>query len=179
MQTTCARRAAASSSSGTRRARSTAGASSAAWCGPGAFATARRSGCARTTSVRGRGSSMPALVLGPVLRYVDETEATVWVETDAPCTVAILGHEQRTFHVHGHHYALVHVDGLEPGSVNEYEVHLDGERHWPEEAPEGFPPSVIRTPSQEHPARIAFGSCRVAAPHEPPYALAKDDDDRG
>ncbi|MDQ5808047.1 MAG: alkaline phosphatase D family protein, partial [Actinomycetota bacterium] len=122
---------------------------------------------------------MPALVLGPVLRYVDETEATVWVETDAPCTVTILGHDQRTFHVSGHHYALVHVDGLEPGTVHEYEVHLDGERRWPDAAPEGFPPSAIRTPSPDVPARIAFGSCRVSVPHEPPYALSKDDDDRG
>jgi hypothetical protein len=122
---------------------------------------------------------VPALILGPVLRYVDETQATVWVETDAPCEVDVLGRTERTFHVSGHHYALVVVSGLEPGSATEYEVRLDGERVWPDAAPAGFPPSVIRTPSQETPARIAFGSCRVAAPHEPPYALSKDDDDRG
>ena len=122
---------------------------------------------------------MPALVLGPVLRFVDETEATVWVETDAPCVVEVLGHEQLTFHVAGHHYAIVHVTGLEAGSINPYEVRLDGERRWPDAAPDGFPPSVIRTPSPDVPARIAFGSCRVAAPHEPPYAAPKDDDDRG
>jgi hypothetical protein len=122
---------------------------------------------------------VPALILGPVLRYVDENEATVWVETDAPCEVAILGHTERTFHVSGHHYALVHVTGLGAGTANEYEVALDGERVWPDAAPEGFPPSVIRTPAPGHRARIAFGSCRVAAPHEPPYALSKDDDDCG
>ena len=122
---------------------------------------------------------MPALILGPVLRYVDENEATVWVETDAPCEVAILGHTERTFHVSGHHYALVHVTGLRAGTTTPYEVTLDGERVWPDGAPDGFPPSVIRTPSDDVPARIAFGSCRVAAPHEPPYALSKDDDDRG
>ena len=122
---------------------------------------------------------MPALVLGPVLRFVDETEATLWVETDAPCVVEVLGHEQRTFHVSGHHYALVHVEGLEAGTTNPYEVRLDGERCWPDLAPEGFPQSVIRTPSEEHPARIAFGSCRVSVPHEPPYALPKEDDSRG
>jgi hypothetical protein len=122
---------------------------------------------------------VPGLVLGPVLRYVDETQATVWVETDAACEVDVLGRTARTFHVSGHHYALVHVDGLEPGSTNQYEVRLDGQRRWPDAAPPGFPPSVIRTPSQEHPARIAFGSCRVAVPHEPPYALSKDADRRG
>jgi len=29
----------------------------------------------------------PALVVGPVLRYVGQTEATVWVEVDAACQV--------------------------------------------------------------------------------------------
>ena len=122
---------------------------------------------------------MPALVLGPVLRYVDENEATVWVETDAPAEVEILGNAARTFHVAGHHYALVHVDGLEPGTSTPYEVRLDGERRWPDEAPGGFPPSVIRTPSPDVPARLAFGSCRVTVPSEPPYALRKDQDPRG
>ena len=42
---------------------------------------------------------MPELVLGPLLRYVDETSATVWVETDQPCTVRVL--DSRVPHVHG------------------------------------------------------------------------------
>ena len=46
----------------------------------------------------------PLLVLGPLLRYVGETEATVWVETDRACQVEILGHQARTFEVSGHHY---------------------------------------------------------------------------
>jgi hypothetical protein len=121
---------------------------------------------------------VPALVLGPVLRYVDETDATVWVETDGPCVVEVLGHTARTFQVCGHHFALVHLSGLEPGSTTEYGVRLDGEQHWPEAASE-FPPSVIRTPHDHREARIVFGSCRVAVPHEPPYTLRKDDDDRG
>ena len=32
----------------------------------------------------------PLLVLGPLLRYVSETEATIWVETDRACQVEIL-----------------------------------------------------------------------------------------
>ena len=103
---------------------------------------------------------MADLVLGPVLRYVDETDATVWVETDGPCTVEILGCEARTFRVCGHHYALVLVGGLEPGSTTEYEVALDGERRWPE-AGSSFPPSVIRTPQDHRTATVVFGSCRV------------------
>ena len=36
-------------------------------------------------------SREPELLLGPMLRYVGETEATVWVETDRECQVEILG----------------------------------------------------------------------------------------
>jgi len=46
-------------------------------------------------------------MLGPMLRYVGETEATVWVETDRECLVEILGRQARTFEVAGHHYGLV------------------------------------------------------------------------
>ena len=121
---------------------------------------------------------MPQLVLGPVLRYVDETDATIWVETDGPCEVEVLGCRSRTFHVGGHHYALVHVRGLSAGTSTAYEVALDGERRWPEDG-SPFPPSVIRTPSEDEPARIVFGSCRVCVPHEHPYTERKDTDDRG
>src|SRR6476646_5252506 len=43
------------------------------------------------------GDGAPLLVLGPLLRYVSETEATVWVETDRACQAEILGHQARTF----------------------------------------------------------------------------------
>ena len=58
---------------------------------------------------------MAKLVLGPLLRYVGETEAVIWVETDEACEVEVLGHSEPTFCVAGHHYALVIVEGLEPG----------------------------------------------------------------
>jgi hypothetical protein len=48
---------------------------------------------------------MPDPVLGPVHRYVGETDATVWVVTSAPCEVTILGELERTFSVEEHHYA--------------------------------------------------------------------------
>ena len=126
---------------------------------------------------------MPALLLlGPCLRYVSQTEATVWVETDAPCrvevTVAEERHEARTFCVEGHHYGLVQIDGLTPATVNEYTVALDGEDRWPPPA-DRFPPCSIRTLPTAGPIRLAFGSCRVSVPHEPPYILRKDEDDRG
>jgi PhoD-like phosphatase len=120
---------------------------------------------------------MPSLVLGPLLRYVGETEAVLWVETDSPCEVEILGSRERTFCVCDHHYALVCCGELERGSWHEYEVKLDGERVWPQD--DGFPASTFHTYPKEEPLQIAFGSCRVAAPHEAPYSLAKDLDARG
>ncbi|MEA2161239.1 MAG: hypothetical protein QOD66_3619 [Solirubrobacteraceae bacterium] len=111
-----------------------------------------------------------------MLRYVGETEATVWVETDAACVVEVLGHSVHTFQIAGHHYAIVSVDGLAPGTAQPYEVALDGVRTWPE--PE-FPASQIRTLVRGRRAQIVFGSCRVSAPNHPPYSLAPDEDERG
>ena len=97
----------------------------------------------------------------------------MWVETDSPCEVEILGRTAPTFCVQGHHFALVVVDGLEPGSSQPYEVALDGARRWPPEEWE-FPPSVIRTFRDREQIELVFGSCRVAAPHEPPFTLPKE-----
>lgn len=122
---------------------------------------------------------MPGLILGPLLRHVATTSATVWVETDSACEVAVLGHTSRTFTIEGHHYALVIIEDLEPGTVTPYDVRLDGERCWPLPAT-SLPASVIRTRDDDDgPLRILFGSCRTAAPHEPPWTLELAHDDRG
>src|ERR671917_2631906 len=115
----------------------------------------------------------PELVLGPLLRYAGETEATVWVETDAACEVAVLGHRARTFEIEGHRYALVRITGLEPGETYEYEVALDGERVWPETGSD-FPPPVIRTIESDGELNLSFGSCRISVPHEAPFTLDTD-----
>ncbi|WP_431040088.1 alkaline phosphatase D family protein [Streptomyces sp. P9-1] len=114
---------------------------------------------------------MAGLRLGPLLRYVDGSSATVWAETDGPGTVEVrcpdgTGGSSGTFQVCGHHYALVRVTGLTPGTATPYEVHVDGERVWPlaREPFPSFPPSVIRTPAGDDRARISFGSCRWASP---------------
>jgi hypothetical protein len=104
---------------------------------------------------------MPRLVTGPLLRHVSDTSACVWVETDRPCQVRVLDTTARTFTVHGHHYALVEIDRLRPGSTTPYEVVLDDERVWPEPG-SPFPPSRIRTIDPNMPLRLAFGSCRVS-----------------
>lgn len=101
------------------------------------------------------------LLLGPVLRHVGDTTAMVWVQTERPATVEILGCAAPTFEVQGFHYALVPVTGLTPGTATEYEVRVDGTTVWPEPDSE-FPPSVIRTRSTDpgDDLRIVFGSCR-------------------
>ncbi len=122
------------------------------------------------------------LILGPILRYAGANDATIWVETGAACEVnAKVGessHRCRTFEVEGHHYALVRVTGLSPGETYEYEVLLDGKKVWPE-ADSGFPPSVIRTVAPDGGFELAFGSCRVAVPHEAPYTSSPDKDPDG
>ncbi|WP_433274720.1 alkaline phosphatase D family protein [Pseudonocardia xinjiangensis] len=112
-----------------------------------------------------------SLVLGPVLRHVDETTASVWVQTEHAATVSVLGCEARTFEVSGHHYALVPVTGLAPDSRIAYDVEIDGERVWPP-ATSPFPPSVIRTrgPESDRSNRIVFGSCRYPKVADPSIA---------
>jgi len=121
---------------------------------------------------------MPELIVGPMLRYLGEREATVWVETDGPCEVEILDHSARTFEVYGHHYAIVAMEDLEPGTTYEYEVALDRDVRWPESEGD-LPPSRIRTFDPDGPFDISFGSCRVAVPHEKPYTLTKTEHPEG
>ena len=110
-----------------------------------------------------------SLVLGPLVRFVDDRSATVWVETDAAGTVTVTAGEHRasasTFAAHGHHYALVELTGLPAGTRVPYVVDVDGETVWP--LPDGeLPPSVITTIEPGKPLRMAFGSCRVSVPHD-------------
>ena len=118
---------------------------------------------------------MPRLTLGPLLRYVDETSATVWVETDSPAAVAVeatppggppFAATAPTWEVAGHHYALVVLRDLAPGTDTPYRVTLDGEEVWPLPG-SPYPGSRIRTlpdVAEGRAIRLAFGSCRWAAP---------------
>ncbi|MEH0544058.1 alkaline phosphatase D family protein [Streptomyces sp. B21-105] len=131
---------------------------------------------------------MAGLRLGPLLRYADGSSATVWVEASRPCAAEVrcadgAGGAARTFQVAGHHYALVEVTGLTAGTATAYEVFLDGSPVWPPpDSP--FPPSEIHSAAAAAAAaataaaerdgngdrgggdavRVAFGSCRWAAP---------------
>jgi len=109
------------------------------------------------------------LVVGPVQRYADESSVTVWVEVVRPGTVTVRAGDHvataRTFTAHDHHYALVDVTGLAPGSHLPYEVLLDDDRIWP--PPRSlFPPSALRTLDLSSPVRIVFGTCRASVPHD-------------
>ncbi|MEI5583653.1 MULTISPECIES: alkaline phosphatase D family protein [unclassified Agromyces] len=109
------------------------------------------------------------LLLGPMLRHVDERSASIWVEVRAAGEVSVHANgtawSARTFAVHDHHYALVEVDGLEPGAAVPYEVRFEGATVWPE--PDSRrPPSVIATREPGRPLRMAFGSCRTSVPHD-------------
>jgi hypothetical protein len=126
--------------------------------------------------------SAPALLLGPMLRHVDATTATIWVETSHNATVEVRSHGQSatacTFSVEGHHFALVLLDGLEPATEAAYDVVIDGNVVWP--LPDDTRPKpVIRTlPDHDqtptHDLDLVFGSCRVDRPHESPWNLAPE-----
>ncbi|WP_222711015.1 DUF7800 domain-containing protein [Quadrisphaera setariae] len=133
---------------------------------------------------------MPELVLGPMLRHVDATSATLWFETSGPCTVCVevgggvldapVTASGSTWGVHGHHYAILVVRGLPEASELPYTVHLaepvaPGAAHppaarrvWPPVSPDAelaaFPPSAVRTARSDGRLRLAFGSCRRSEP---------------
>lgn len=119
------------------------------------------------------------ILVGPLLRYADATQATVWVETSRACRVSIITtergedaqgdgdgvHSTATWSAHGHHYALLVIEDLRPASVNAYTVELDGRQVWP--VPDhGFPEPVIRTMVPERRHALAFGSCRTTGPFD-------------
>ena len=112
------------------------------------------------------------LVLGPLIRYVDQTSASLWVETRDAALVTVHAEDHhwsaRTFAAHGHHYAMVVADGLEPGSHTPYTVEVGDQQVWPPTEGEGatFPPSVIATLKPGKPLRMAFGSCRTSVAHD-------------
>jgi len=110
---------------------------------------------------------MTALVLGPVLRYVDSDTASIWVQTASAADVTVRVGEREwvasTFTVHGHHYALIDAVGLQPGQRQSYTVEVDGSTVWPVG---DQPPSTLATPLPDALPTIAFGSCRTSVPHD-------------
>ncbi len=110
---------------------------------------------------------MNALRLGPLLRHVDRDSAAVWVQTERAARVSVHVRDRTwyamTFTVHGHHYAVVEVTGLDAGVDEEYTVALDGHQVWP--TSEAVAPSRLRTLPADGMVSLAFGSCRTSVPH--------------
>ncbi|MEV4220955.1 alkaline phosphatase D family protein [Nonomuraea sp. ATR24] len=119
---------------------------------------------------------MPALVVGPMLRYVDSASASIFVEAEAPCTVTVEAggrpYKSPTFTVHGHHYAIVDITDISQDVIT-YSVRLDGDQVWP---PEGRPESRIRRLPESGPRSLAFGSCRTSVPHDTAHVLTHGHD---
>lgn len=114
----------------------------------------------------------PTLVLGPILRFVDTHRATIWVETDAQCTVTVettvgVTASERTWGVAGHHFAVVVLRDLPADTLVPYTVALDdpegpARQVWP---PQGVR-CHLRTAGEGRPPSIAFGSCRRGENHD-------------
>ena len=120
------------------------------------------------------------LELGPLLRHAGTDEATIWVQTDGPCEVEVrprgVGRRARA-DVHGRGPPLRarprhRAAGRHARRRTRSRSTARSSGRSPTAA---FPPSVLRTHAHEDPVRIVFGSCRVAAPHEPPHTLRKDE----
>ena len=125
------------------------------------------------------GEHKPDLVLGPLLRYVGETEATVWVETDAPCEVEILGRREPTFTVEEHHYALVRIEDLEPAELQRVRGPA---RRRAALAAARLRPAAERDPHPRPRRRRSTSASAPAGsrcPHEEPYVLSKDQHEDG
>src|SRR3954468_12462811 len=96
------------------------------------------------------GAPMTAeLLIGPLLRRVDGTRATIGVETSEPTRVRVEADgggagSAPTFTAYGHHYAVVVVEGLRAGAASAYRVRLDDRVAWPV-ADSAYPAPVIRT----------------------------------
>nr|WP_204342379.1 alkaline phosphatase D family protein [Micromonospora terminaliae] len=121
------------------------------------------------------------MLIGPLLRRVVGTRATVWVETSAPAVVTVRTADGATgsaptFSAYDHHYAIVVVSGLAPDSSTTYEVLVDDEVVWP--VPDsGFPASFIRTRAaddRDQPVTLLFGSCRETTQHATARRLPPD-----
>ncbi|MEJ5914731.1 alkaline phosphatase D family protein [Pseudokineococcus sp. 1T1Z-3] len=127
------------------------------------------------------------LVLGPMLRHVDDASATVWVETARRGEVVVSAGDAsgraRTVTVGGHHYAVVVVEGLHGADAVPYVVEVDGERAWPRPGDPRPAPTIRPLPGAGGPTastagtsllRIALGSCRVDRPQAAPFTRTGD-----
>ena len=123
------------------------------------------------------------LVLGPLLRYAGEhDEATIWVADRRRRAGRGARRAAQPRRASGRSASRATTTrsctctGLPPDASTPYEVRARRRASSGPSPTADFPPSVLRTHDRgATPARIVFGSCRVAAPHEPPHTLRKDE----
>ena len=111
--------------------------------------------------------------MGPLLRYVGRTDATIWVETDEPCRVEVLGRVGR--HVRGRGSSLCHRLPRGPRSrrrASRTRFTSTGFEAWPPDDYE-FPAPRIRLMPDNGSLQLLFGSCRASAPHRPPFTCQR------
>ena len=126
---------------------------------------------------------MPArLLIGPLLRRVVDTRATIWVETSAPAVVTVRTADGAT----GTRAHLLRVrpplrarggGGADPGQ-RVTRTRCCSTTRWSGRRPgSGFPPSVIRTRAaddRDQPVSLIFGSCRETTQHATARKLPPD-----
>ncbi len=103
---------------------------------------------------------MTRLLIGPLLRHVGTTDATVWVETDEPCDVAVLGIARA--HLDGGRAPLRPRPGRRPRAGHDRPVR-GAPRRRDRLAAAAFHVGrrrCIRTQGDGGALRLAFGSCR-------------------
>ncbi len=123
---------------------------------------------------------MSRLVLGPLLRYVSETEATVWVETERalrgrgarPQRADLLGRRATTTRWSGSR-------ALSRAASTSTRSRSTGSAAWP---PRRLTTCRRARSAPSAPARRSTSASAPAGlplPHEPPYTQTKDEDPRG
>ena len=137
--------------------------------------------CTRWLAAHARGGARPRrrgarpallmaeLVLGPLLRHTGSARRRLG-STDAACEVEVLRSRSPTFCVHGHHYALVVVDGLDPGSATPYEVRSTAGAPGRPPTASSRPPCSARSPATRpgSPSRPAGSPRPLGAVHALP-----------
>ena len=115
---------------------------------------------------------MANLLVGPLLRYIGSTQATVWVETDAPCEVdgaRRTGSGRSTSRATTTRSSCSTTSSRRPRTP--YEVRLDGRAVWPPD--DGRPPSddphARATSARRGSSSARAGSARRS---ELPYTLS-------
>ena len=117
---------------------------------------------------------MPEVIVGPMLRFIGESEATVWVETDEPCEVEILGCEvEPPSRSRATITRSSPSTGLEAGQVPSTTRSTSTASAPGRRRATSSRIRAIRPIPADGDLRLLFGSCRTSAPHRPPHTFQR------